>query len=91
VRRFTRRFMILVSCRHHRGFGPRAVAEQGEDQLFGRGYEERRKDVGLFAQGRVWSSENTDDIALWVKWCHRVGAKLIDDTSDTGRRFSRTF
>lgn len=54
-----------------------------KNNLSGTGWEDgRRVAVGCSYKGRVWSREQ-GSIPVFVKWCAKVGDKLLDDTIDT--------
>ena len=54
-----------------------------KNNLSGTGWEDgQRVAIGCSFKGRVWSREQATIPAL-VKWCAKVGAKLLDDSIDT--------
>lgn len=54
-----------------------------KNNLSGTGWENgQRVAIGCSYKGRVWSHEQATIPAL-VKWCAKVGEKLLDDTIDT--------
>lgn len=54
-----------------------------KNNLSGTGWEDgQRVAIGCSFKGRVWSREQATIPAL-VKWCAKVGAKLMDDSIDT--------
>jgi superfamily II DNA or RNA helicase len=54
-----------------------------KNNLSGTGWEDgRRVAIGCSYKGRVWSREH-GSIPTFVKWCAKVGDKLLDDTIDT--------
>ena len=54
-----------------------------KNNLSGTGWEDgRRVAVGCSIKARVWSREQ-GSIPAFVKWCGKVGDKLLDDTIDT--------
>jgi hypothetical protein len=54
-----------------------------KNNLSGTGWEDgKRVGVGCSYKGRVWSREQ-GSIPAFVKWCGKVGDKLLDDTIDT--------
>lgn len=84
----TRRFMMLVGADTTEGFDTVQSQSKAKTNLFGHGYENaERVTMGCSRKGRVWSYQKTDDLSEWVKWCHHIGTKLIDDTIDTGKIF----
>ncbi|WP_197424084.1 DEAD/DEAH box helicase [Bradyrhizobium valentinum] len=54
-----------------------------KNNLSGTGWEDgRRVAVGCSYKGRVWSREQ-GSIPAFVKWCAKIGEKLLDETIDT--------
>jgi hypothetical protein len=59
-----------------------------KSNLFGKGYEAGDEvTYGCSQKGRVWSYKIAYDLAAWIKWCHTVGAKLVDDKISTADIF----
>ena len=56
-----------------------------KNNLSGTGWEDgRRVAIGCSYKGRVWS-RTQGTIPAFVKWCAKVGDKLLDDTIDTAQ------
>ncbi|NEU13683.1 hypothetical protein G3T14_16305 [Methylobacterium sp. BTF04] len=69
---------------------PEAIRQnKKKSNLFGNGYENGgRVTTGCSQKGRIWSYRIAYDLAEWIEWCHRVGAKLVDETISTEQVFS---
>jgi len=57
------------------------LANSSKTNLFGMGYERgARASLGCSLKGRLWSYKVAGNIAEWMGWCLRLGAKLRDET-----------
>lgn len=84
----TRRFMMLVGADTTEGLDPAQSQSKTKTNLFGFGFEDgERISIGCSLKGRIWSYLVAHDISDWVRWCHHVGAKLIDDSISTDEIF----
>jgi superfamily II DNA or RNA helicase len=84
----TRRFMMLVGADTTEGLDPAQSRTKTKTNLFGFGFEGgERVSIGCSLKGRIWSYLVANDLSQWMRWCHHVGAKLVDETIDTDAIF----
>lgn len=57
------------------------VDEDGEV----RGSTRSRATLGCSIKGKIWSQATTNNPAEWMRWCDRLGLKLLDDRITTER------
>lgn len=81
-------FMMLAGVNVDEGFDATRSRNKIKSNVFGRGYEAGTKvSIGCSMKGRIWSHLVADDILTWTRWCHHVGAKLLDDAIDIEQMF----
>lgn len=84
----TRRFMMLVGADTTEGLDPSQSQSKTKTNLFGFGFENgERVSIGCSLKGRIWSYLVADDLSQWMRWCHRVGAKLVNESISTEEVF----
>ena len=70
-----------------------SIAEQQRGQkafVFGSGYDEGEKiTLGCSYKGRIWSYLR-NDLRGFIKWCNKLGQKLIDETIDPNQVLKET-
>jgi superfamily II DNA or RNA helicase len=70
-----------------------SIAEQQRGQkafVFGSGYDEGEKiTLGCSYKGRIWSYLR-NDLRGFIKWCNKLGAKLIDENIDPNQVLKET-
>ena len=70
-----------------------SIAEQQRGQkafVFGSGYDEGDKiTLGCSYKGRIWSYLR-NDLRGFIKWCNKLGAKLIDESIDPNQVLKET-
>lgn len=70
-----------------------SIAEQQRGQkafVFGSGYDEGDKiTLGCSYKGRIWSYLRSD-LRGFIKWCNKLGQKLIDETIDPNQVLKET-
>jgi superfamily II DNA or RNA helicase len=84
VRNRSRRFSMHVGADVYEGFPDVERQSKSNTNIFLVGYlEGERVTLGAAAKGRVWSQQAADSILAWVRWCSRIGPRLIDSTITT--------
>lgn len=74
-------FTMHVGSDIKSGLSHASLQNRRKSNLFGRGYEDgNRVSLGGSHKGRIWSHKIAEDISEWVEWCHKIGAKLDDDS-----------
>ncbi|MGF1839749.1 DEAD/DEAH box helicase [Vibrio atlanticus] len=54
-----------------------------KSNIFGKGYEEGKMvTIGCSHKGKVWAMDS-DSIDVWIKWCKKIGSKILDETINT--------
>jgi superfamily II DNA or RNA helicase len=77
------RFSMHMGSDVRQGLADAQILGKIKANLFGRGYEGgERASIGASKRGRIWSHLVAEDISAWVRWCEKIGGKLLDDTID---------
>ncbi len=77
------RYTMYAGANVHEGLTEQNFQNKMTSNLFGFGYENGdRASAGCSYRGRMWCYRISEDIADWVAWCRRVGAKLADTSID---------
>src|SRR5690554_2516709 len=54
-----------------------------KSNIFGKGYENGElTSIGCSYKGKIWAMDS-NSLDAWVKWCQRVGNKILDNSIDT--------
>jgi superfamily II DNA or RNA helicase len=58
------------------------IKKATKSNIFGAGFVNgQRYNIGCSANGRIWSMRS-NHIPIWIKWCKKVAAKVIDQAID---------
>jgi superfamily II DNA or RNA helicase len=84
IRNRSRRFSMHVGADVYEGFPDVERQSKSNTNIFLVGYlEGERVTLGAAAKGRVWSQQAAESILSWVRWCSRIGPRLVDPSITT--------
>ncbi|GBF04417.1 helicase [Deinococcus aerius] len=84
------RFTMFMGSDIVSGLAEASTQDRTKSNIFGFGYERaERSSAGCSARGRLWSYQIAPTVYDWMRWCHSLGAKLIDDSIDVSGLLER--
>lgn len=79
-RSHARRFSMHVGADVSFGFPVTDQVTKTQTNIFAVGFEGgERVTIGASLKGRIWCHRVASSVLQWVRWCNRVGAKLVND------------
>lgn len=76
------RFQMSVGTDIEPALSRAEINRAKKSHIFGVGYENGNEvTIGCSYKGRIWSQVR-DDIDVFIKWCRKIGTKVLDETID---------
>jgi superfamily II DNA or RNA helicase len=76
------RFQMSVGTDIERALSRADISRAKKSHVFGIGYEHGDETtIGCSYKGRIWS-QIRDDVDVFIKWCEKIGNKILDESID---------
>lgn len=83
------RYSMLMGIDVNDGLDSLKKNERIQNNIFGSGFENGEpRNLGCSIKGKFWSQARVEDLTDWLRWCHRIGDLLTNESIPSTAAFA---